>query len=131
MGRNGTASRRTWAGCGVALAFGAVALAAAVGGAQESFRVTWNVDRSNPARTRITGQVFNDGRFDVVDVHVTAEAIDAGGTVVARGISFVAASIPPRSSSAYEAAVPAPSSATTFRVRVSSFRLGYGMQQSP
>jgi hypothetical protein len=115
----------------VALALGIVALTVVAGGAQETFRVTWNVDRSSPARTRITGQVFNDGRFDAVDVSVTAEAIDAGGKVVARGISFVASSIPPRSSAAFEAAVPAPSSATTFRVRVSSFRFGYGMQQSP
>src|SRR3989442_2075785 len=103
MGRNGTASRRTWAGCGVVLAFGAVALAAAVGGAQESFRVTWNVDRSNPARTRITGQGFNDGRFDVVDVHGTAEAIDARGPGGRPRISFASGSMPPPASPAYQA----------------------------
>lgn len=113
------------------VALGVVALAAAVVGAQEQFRVTWDVDRATPGRTRITGRVFNDAAVDVLNVYVTAEALDAGGKVVARGVSFVASSIPPRSNAPFEASVPAPSGGTNVRVRVSSFRFGYGAQQSP
>src|SRR5919204_4562429 len=91
------------------VALGVLALAAAVVGAQEQFRITWDVDRANPGRTRITGRVHNDTAVDVLNVYVTAEGVDAGGRVVARGVSFVASSIPPHSSAPFEASVPAPS----------------------
>jgi len=105
----------------------AVALAVlhADAGAQDIFRLTWDVER-NPGRTRVTGQVVNQGRVDVVDVYVTAEALDANGKVVARGISFVSPSIPQGATAKFEAAVPAPPTATSFRVRVSNYRLGLG-----
>lgn len=131
MSRDGGASERRRARRAITLALAVVALAVAVAVAQEAFRVTWEVDRSSPGRTKVTGRVFNDARGDVLDVYVTAEAVDGAGKVVARGISFVAPSISPRSSEPFEAAVPAPSSATAFRVRVSAFRFGYGLQQTP
>lgn len=95
---------------------------------QQNFRVTYSVDRANPAQTRVTGWVFNDARFELLDVYVTAEALDAGGKIVARGIAFVAASIPERGNARFSASVPAPAGASTFRVYVSAFRPGLGLQ---
>jgi hypothetical protein len=114
----------------ILLVVGVVVLLSTVAAAQGPFRITFNVDRSNPSRTRITGQVINEGRVDVVDVYVTAEAVDARGKVVARGISFVSSSIPQGGTAEFEAAVPAPATATSFRVKVSNFRVGLGSQQA-
>jgi hypothetical protein len=99
--------------------------------AQESFRVTHSVDRSNPGRTKMSGLVFNDGRTDVLDVWVTAEALDANGKVVARGVTFVSPMIRQGTSANFEAAIPAPPTATTFRARVSNFRAGLGSAEAP
>lgn len=110
------------------LAAGLVAGIVAIALAQENFRVTFNVDRSTEGRTRVTGSVFNDNRADALDVYVTAEALDAGGKVVARGITFVSPNIRQGTAVAFDASVPAPSSASNFRVRVSAFRLGMGVQ---
>jgi hypothetical protein len=106
----------------------AVAVLAGEAPAQESFRVTYNIDRSTPGRTKVTGQVFNDARADALDVYVTAEAVDGAGKVVARGISFVSPSIRQGGNASFEATVPAPPNATSFRVRVSNFRFGLGLQ---
>jgi len=122
----------TVAGVGRGLLVAAMLVAlVASGEAQGPFRITYNVDRSAAGRTKITGQVFNDGGTDVVDVSVTAEALDGGGKVVARGISFVSAAIRQNSSAPFEAVVPAPPTATSFRVRVSSYRPGMGFVQTP
>src|SRR5262245_52765668 len=99
--------------------------------AQGPFRITYDVDRSAPGRTKITGQVFNEAGRDVVDVSVTAEALDGGGKVVAGGIEFVSATIRQNGSARFEAVVPAPPTATSFRVRVSSYRPGMGVLQTP
>ena len=123
-------ARRAW--CRLALV--ALPVALVVGGlagpalAQESFRVTYDVDRSNPGRTKVTGVVFNDGRVDVLDVYVTAEAVNSAGKILARGIAFVSPSIPQGSSVPFDATVPAPPNATGFRVRVTNYRLGLGLQ---
>ena len=58
---------------------------------QESFQLRYSVDRTNPAQVRVNGTVENEARLDVVDVYVTAEALDAGGRVLGRGIAFVSA----------------------------------------
>jgi hypothetical protein len=100
-------------------------------GAAQDFRVTFNADRSAPDRTRISGAVFNIGRADVLDVHVTAEAVDGGGKVIGRGIAFVSPSIPQGYSAPFEAIIPVGTAAANFRVRVTSFRLGLGSMQSP
>ncbi|HSE92561.1 MAG TPA: FxLYD domain-containing protein [Methylomirabilota bacterium] len=117
-------------GCGLVTA-ALLALMAVSVAAQGPFRITYDVDRSSPGRTRIAGQVFNDTPTDVVDVYVTAEAVDGNGKVVARGISFVSPAISRGGSAPFEAAVPAPPSATNFRVRVSSYRQGLGASQAP
>ncbi len=107
-----------------------LALLAAEGAAQD-FRVTFNADRSTPDRTRVSGAVVNAGRADVLDVYVTAEAVDGSGKVVGRGITFVSPNIPQGATAPFEAIVPVGSAATSFRVRVTSFRMGLGSMQSP
>lgn len=114
--------------CAVLLVVTIVALLSQPVGAQGPFRIKYDVDRSDARRTRITGQVFNGGHVDALDVYVTAEALDARGKVVARGIAFVSPAIPQGVGSAFEAIVPAPATATKFRVRVSGYRLGAGEQ---
>ncbi len=110
-------------GVGVALL-----MLAAVASAQDGFRVTHTADRSNPGQTRINGTVFNDNRLDAVDVYVTAEALDASGKTVARGITFVSPAIASGRSASFSATVPTMPGATSFRARVSSFRFGAGLQ---
>jgi hypothetical protein len=109
---------------GLALAL----LATGAARAQENFRITYQVDRSNPAHARVTGWVFNDAPLDVLDVYVTAEALDSGGKVVARGIAFVASQIGNRGGAPFSATVPAMPGTSRFRVRVTSFRFGLGPQ---
>ena len=111
----------------VGLALWAVATVAA---AEDSFRITHTVERGSATQTRITGMVVNESRVDAVDVYVTAEAVDGNGKTVARGITFVSPSIPSGRGAAFTASVPTVAGATSYRVRVSSFRSGLG-QQSP
>jgi hypothetical protein len=96
--------------------------------AQEPFRVTYTVDRSNPEQIQITGTVFNDAMQDVFDVSVTAEALDARGKVVARGIAHVGARIPGRGSAPFVCKVPLVAAAVRYRAAVSAFRSGVGPQ---
>lgn len=120
--------RRVW----LVLAAALVLLVEAIPGVgQENFRVLYNVERPEPGKTRVIGTVHNDARVDVLDVYVTAEALDANNKVVARGISFVAGSIPQRGSASFTVSVPAPATAANFRVRVTSFRMGLGGVQGP
>ena len=53
----------------------------------------YSIAGGSRGRTRVTGHVFNDSATDVVDVYVTAEALDAGGKTVARGITYVSPNI--------------------------------------
>ena len=115
------------AGLTVLTATALVILGTTLAAAQENFRITHDVDTSNPARTRVTGVVFNDARVDVFDVHVTAEALNAARKTVARGIAFVSPQIRQGASAPFEAVVPS-KDAVTYRVRVSNFRVGLGTQ---
>ncbi|MGH7390843.1 MAG: FxLYD domain-containing protein [Candidatus Rokuibacteriota bacterium] len=123
-----TVGRRLGRGLVVPALFAVMAASAT---AQSPFRITYDVDRSTPGRTRIAGHVFNNAPNDVVDVYVTAEAMDGNGKIVARGISFVSPAIRQGGRAPFEAAVPAPPSAVNFRVRVSSYRQGFGAQEAP
>lgn len=114
-------------------AIAAVALALAVGSpavawAESPFRISYNVDTSAPERVQVRGSVVNEARFDVVDVYVTAEALDAGGKVVARGVTFAASSLPRKASATFVANVPAVKGAASYRVIVSSFRPGLAVE---
>lgn len=108
-------------------ALAAIAVALAVE-AQETFRVTYNIDRSNPEQIQITGTVFNDSMQDVFDVSVTAEAVDARGKVVARGISFVSARIPGQGNAPFVCKVPLVAAAVRYRAAVSGYRAGAATQ---
>ncbi len=123
-------SRRTRAALAVA-ALAAIAPGAIRADAQSNFRVIYTVDRTGPGRVELSGQVFNDASQDVVNVYVTAEALDVSGKVLARGIAYVASSIPGRGSSDFSARVPNVQGTTGFRVSVSNFRFGMGRGESP
>ena len=109
----------------VALAF-VVFVAPAL--AQQGFRISYEVDDSRPGRARLNGRLTNERGDDVFDVSVTAEALDAKGKVLARGISFVDARIARGDSRMFSVTVPSVPGATTFRVMVSSFRPGLSTQ---
>lgn len=127
-----TRGNSRWLGRLLALAaLGALAASAGPAHAQGHFLVTWNVEKTGPPRVEIVGKVVNDSMQDVVDVYVTAEALDASGKVLARGIAFVASQIPGRRSSEFSVRVPAVPGATDYRVRVSNFRYGLGRGESP
>jgi hypothetical protein len=80
------------------------------GRAEDPFQVTYTLERGGSGPVRVAGRVVNEGSLDVFDVYVTAEALDGGGRVLGRGIVSVGAA--------------------SFRVRVSSFRQGVGLQAS-
>ena len=105
-----------------------LALAAASALAQDGFRVTYEVDQSRPEKARLTGRVTNERSQDVFEVSVTAEALDARGKVLARGISYVDARIGRGDSRPFSVSVPTVAGATGYRVVVSSFRPGFSTQ---
>ena len=106
----------------------AVALAGLLGvaEAQGFFRISYDVDRSRPDQIKLFGQVTNDNSSEVFDVSVMAQALNPAGKVVASGITYVDSRIDRGASKRFEAVVPAVPGATQFRVRVSSYRPGYG-----
>jgi hypothetical protein len=92
--------------------------------AQSGFRITFEVDDSRPGRARLNGRLTNERPNDVFEVSVTAEALDANGKVVARGISYVDARIARGDTRSFSVTVPAVPGTTSYRVVVSSFRGG-------
>ena len=97
--------------------------------ADDPFQLRFSVERAGSGPVRMQGTIVNEGRSDVYDVYVTAEALDAGGKVIARGIAFVG-SIPQQGSATFSASIPVVQTASTFRARVTSFRYGAGVQTS-
>src|SRR6266852_5009204 len=53
----------------------------------QPFRITFQRERDEPSSIVLMGEVFNDGLRDVVDVWVTADALNAEGKVVGRGVA--------------------------------------------
>jgi hypothetical protein len=92
--------------------------------AQDGFRITYEVDRSRPERARLTGRVVNERPEDVFEVSLTAEAIDARGKVLARGITYVDSRIGRGDSRPFSMSVPTMPGTASFRVVVGSFRAG-------
>jgi hypothetical protein len=108
-----------------------MSLAPATGhAADDPFQVRYTVERGGTGPVRVQGTVLNESRLDVYDVYVTAEALDAGGKVVGRGIVFVSGLIPQSKSAPFAIGIPAAQAAASFRLRVSSFRYGAGVQTS-
>ena len=104
-----------------------IASAAEMAG-QDGFRVTYEVDRSRPDRARLAGRVVNERPEDVFEVSVTAEALDARGKVLARGIAYVDARIGRGDTRAFSMSVPTVTGTTSFRVTVTSYRSGSATQ---
>jgi hypothetical protein len=100
-----------------------LALAAPAQG-QPGFRVTYDVDQSRPDKARLNGRVVNERTQDVFEVSVMAEALDARGKVLARGISYVDSRISPADSRPFSVSVPTVPGTAGFRVFVSSYRAG-------
>jgi hypothetical protein len=98
--------------------------------AQQPFRVTYTVDRSSGDHITVSGRVVNETRTDVVDVYVTAQALDASGRVVASGVTFVSGLIPTGGTAPYVARVPTVPGIAAFRVGVSSYRTGFTQPQT-
>jgi hypothetical protein len=96
--------------------------------AQDGFRITYDVDRSRPDRARLTGRVVNERADDVFEVSVTAEALDARGKVLARGISYVDSRIGRGDGRPFSMSVPTVAGTTSFRVVVSAYRAGLSSQ---
>jgi hypothetical protein len=103
---------------------GLLVLAPTMSPAQDGFRITYEVDRSRPERARLTGRVVNERPEDVFEVSLTAEAIDARGKVLARGITYVDSRIGRGDSRPFSMSVPTMPGTASFRVVVGSFRAG-------
>jgi hypothetical protein len=102
-----------------------VALVSGEVAAQDGFRITYDVDRTRAERARVTGRLMNERPEDVFEVSVTAEALDAKGKVLARGITFVDSRIARGDTRPFSLSVPTLPGTASFRVAVSSFRAGF------
>ena len=114
--------------CGALVLLALILACPAAALAQQGFRISYDVDDSRPGRSRLNGRVTNERTDDVFDVSITAEALDAKGNVVARGIAFVDSRIARGDSRQFSVSVPTVPGATKFRVAVSSFRPGFSNQ---
>jgi hypothetical protein len=94
--------------------------------AQNGFRVTFDVDRTRPDRARVTGRVVNERAEDVFEVNMTAEALDAKGKVLARGIAYVDSRIARGDGRSFSMSVPTVAGTSDIRVVVSGFKLSAG-----
>jgi len=91
------------------------------------FRLTHTFDKGPQPQVIVSGRVFNDARSDAIDVYVAAEALDAGGKVMASGVTYVGA-VPAGASVAFAVKVPSARTAASFRVNVTSYRFGSAFQ---
>lgn len=110
---------RTALGIGVALCL--VLLDVGLVAAQP-FHITVRREPDEPSSLVLAGELANNGGRDVVDVWVTAEALNAEGKVVARGLVFATAMLRARSSTPFTVKLPRAPDARAFRAAVSSFR---------
>ena len=94
----------------------------------QPFRITFRRGRDEPSSVVLMGDVANDGLRDLVDVWITAEAVNAGGHVVGRGIVFVTFFLPGRGTTPFTVKLPRVEEPRSFRLSVSSFRYASGVQ---
>ena len=99
-----------------------------LGATQARFRITFDVKSRDAKAVLLEGRVFNDTGRDAVDVWVTAEAVNASGKVLARGIAFVGSQISRNDSAPFEAKLPSVEGVETFRIAVTSYRAGSDVQ---
>lgn len=115
-------TRRTHPICAAIIA-AALALGAGLAAAQDGLRVTYDVDRTTrPGQARLNGRVVNDGGADAVEVSVHAEALNAAGRVVGRGVTYVDSRIARGDSRTFLVIVPNAAAAERFRVTATSVR---------
>ena len=107
---------------------GALLLFAARGSTDAQFRITHRVKAREGTAIVLEGQVWNDVGRDVVDVWVTAEALNASGKVLSTGIVFVGSMIRKGDSATFKAKLPAAESAESFRLAVTSYRFATEVQ---
>ncbi|HSE04691.1 MAG TPA: FxLYD domain-containing protein [Methylomirabilota bacterium] len=91
-------------------------------GAAQDLRLTFERQPDEPTSLVLAGTLSNDSSRDVVDVWVTAEALNAGGRVVGRGLAFASPLLRGRASTKFTVKLPRVEQAQSFRVFVSSFR---------
>jgi hypothetical protein len=129
MPSENASSPRIVAGARRALAAACLLLAslpAAPGGAQNFgapgpdsvFRLAWQPGERRGQPT-VTGTVFNDSAYTMIDVRLRVEALDGAGAVTATAIAAVPGMLTPWSRAAFEVALPA--RAAAYRVTVLSF----------
>ena len=105
-----------------------VLLSGRQGAAQEQFRVSFQRQPDEPTSLVLAGTLSNQGPRDVVDVWVTAEALDAGGRVVGRGVAFVSPLLRGRAETKFTVKLPRVEQVQSFRLSVSSFRYMTGTE---
>jgi hypothetical protein len=76
----------------------------------------------------LIGRVANELSEDVFEVSVTAEALDARGKVLARGIAYVDSRIGRGDTRPFSVSVPTPAGVNGFRVIATSHRAGITTQ---
>ena len=91
-------------------------------GAAHDFQLTFERQPDEPTSLVLSGTLSNQSARDVVDVWVTAEALNAGGRVVGRGLAFASPLLRGRASAKFTIKLPRVEQAQSFRVFVSSFR---------
>ncbi len=115
---------RRWSGlAGLVLA---AALGTGTAAGQGKFHITHTRDlgETDPDHIVLRGTVTNEDRRDVVNVYLTAEALDAASRVVASGVTYVGPAIQRSASVAFVIKVPRVQGIKSFRVAVTSFRYG-------
>lgn len=99
-------------------------------GAAQELRLTFERQPDEPTSLVLAGTLSNESPRDVVDVWVGAEALNARGRVVGRGLAFVSPLLRGRAATKFTVKLPRVEQVQSFRVFVSSFRYLAG-QESP
>ena len=84
--------------------------------------VSHTAEKAGGSRVLIFGEVRNATNSTAERVAILAEGLDEGGHVVSRGRSFVAGTVPPRGSAAFEIRLSASGSERRYRVQIESFQ---------
>ena len=107
---------------------GAALLCASLSVGQSRFRVTYTPRPRDASALVLDGRVSNEADRDVLDVWVTAEALNASGKVLATGLCFVSPSIAAHRNAGFVAKLPFREGVQSFRVAVTSYREGTAFQ---
>jgi hypothetical protein len=91
-------------------------------GIAQEFRLTFERQPDEPTSLVLAGTVSNETSRDVVDVWVSAVALNASGRVVGRGLAFASPLLRSRAATNFTIKLPRVEQVQSFRVSVSSFR---------